>query len=222
MAFHGAASGRSGRIAADARALCAERASLAHGRLPDRPRLDGAGDIGPHPMARRGGRPGHPDGRRGDRDRPRSGARDLVLFRAVRGGDPGRIAGGGDFAAAHRALDDLQSLAAQHGLAIWQAGGRCVRMALQATQGEPVPVQTLQAGLRTLRATGFMAHFAWLSGVMAEAVGGRGEYGAGIAWVDEGARPVRTNRRTMVPPRVAADQGQPGPPVTTRLWQLTR
>jgi predicted ATPase/DNA-binding winged helix-turn-helix (wHTH) protein len=91
----------------------------------------------------------------------------------------------GDFPAAHRALDDLQSLAAQHGLAIWQAGGRCVRMALQMAQGDQVPVQTLEAALRNLRATGFMAHFAWLSGVMAEALGARGEFGAGLALLDE-------------------------------------
>lgn len=90
----------------------------------------------------------------------------------------------GDIDAARAALDLLQDVAAQNGLTIWLAGGRCVRLVIEA-RSAPVPVERLHASLADLRTTGYLSHGAWLSGLMAEAVGRQDDTAAGLTLVNQ-------------------------------------
>ena len=90
-----------------------------------------------------------------------------------------------DLDGVERELDALQALAEQNGLAIWLAGARCMRLAVQAKRGPPVRVGVLREALSALHATGFTAHATWLCGIVVEAEGPREELETRLALVDE-------------------------------------
>jgi predicted ATPase len=91
----------------------------------------------------------------------------------------------GDVDAAERELDVLEHVAERNGFAIWQASARAVRLALAAARGAAIPPRDVRNALSALRATGYTAPVAWLSGVLAEAGGHGDELAARIDLVDE-------------------------------------
>ena len=90
----------------------------------------------------------------------------------------------GDSEGAARELALLRSVADQNGFAIWQAGARAMELAIQATSGKSLPAREVQGVFSALRATGYTAPAAWLSGVVAEARGAQEDLKARIARVD--------------------------------------
>jgi predicted ATPase/DNA-binding winged helix-turn-helix (wHTH) protein len=91
----------------------------------------------------------------------------------------------GDLDAATQALDTLQELAVQNGLAIWQSGAACMRLAIRFAQGQTIPTPQLHAALQGLSATGYTAHSAWLTSIFATACGAQGATAAGQALADK-------------------------------------
>ena len=77
----------------------------------------------------------------------------------------------GDADGAARELDLLRSVADRNGLAIWQAGALAMGLAIRAARGDVLPARDVQDAFSALRATGYTAPVAWLSGVVAEARG---------------------------------------------------
>ena len=90
----------------------------------------------------------------------------------------------GDLDGAARELGLLWSVADQNGFAIWQAGARAMRLAIQAAGGEAVPARDVHDVFSALRLTGYTAPATWLSGVTAEARGAQEGLDARIARVD--------------------------------------
>ncbi len=91
----------------------------------------------------------------------------------------------GDLDGAKRELDLLQSTAEQHGFAIWQASLRGMWLAIQAARGAAIPVRDIRGAFSALRATGYTAPLAWLTGVIAEVGGAQDGVEARIGLVDE-------------------------------------
>ena len=91
----------------------------------------------------------------------------------------------GDLEGAARNLELLRSVADQNGFAIWQAGARAMQLAIDAARGEALPARDVEDVFSALRATGYMAPAAWLSGVVADARGTQESLEARIGRVDE-------------------------------------
>ena len=91
----------------------------------------------------------------------------------------------GDLDGAARELDLLRSVADQNGFAIWQAGARAMRLAIDAARGEALPARDVQDVFSALHATGYTAPAAWLSGLVADARGSQESSAARIGRVDE-------------------------------------
>jgi hypothetical protein len=70
---------------------------------------------------------------------------------------------------ADQALRTLEEVAARAALAIWQAGGRCARLALQAARGAPVVPEDIREALIAVHTAGFTVHVTWLSCLLAGA-----------------------------------------------------
>nr|WP_282572300.1 winged helix-turn-helix domain-containing protein [Roseomonas acroporae] len=90
----------------------------------------------------------------------------------------------GDLAAAETALAALEGWADHNGLAIWQAAARCCRLALDGLRGRPLDADAVARALAAMRATGFTTHLSWLSGLLAETLGGQGWPEAGLQLVN--------------------------------------
>ena len=91
----------------------------------------------------------------------------------------------GDLDGAARELSLLRSVADQNGFAIWQAGARAMQLAIEAARGEALPARNVTDVFSTLRATGYTAPAAWLSGMVADARGTQEGLEARIGRVDD-------------------------------------
>ncbi len=91
----------------------------------------------------------------------------------------------GNLGGAERELDVLQHIADRNGFAIWKAGARALRLTVAAARGVVIPSRDVREALAALRATGYTAPVAWLSGAIAEAGGPGDGLPARIALVDE-------------------------------------
>jgi predicted ATPase/DNA-binding winged helix-turn-helix (wHTH) protein len=88
----------------------------------------------------------------------------------------------GNFEGANADLSLLQDLAAQHGLAIFQAGAAWTALAFSAIEKQ-TDLEVCRPAARALRASRYEAQLPWLSGIMAEEALRRGELADGFDWI---------------------------------------
>ena len=92
----------------------------------------------------------------------------------------------GDLAAAERYVAMLLDHSAKLAMAVWQAGGRCLKGALLLKQGSVnTGLQLLDNALGELRETGSVPRYSAFLGVLAEGLAGAGQVVAGRAAVGE-------------------------------------
>jgi hypothetical protein len=90
-----------------------------------------------------------------------------------------------DDEAAARGLRLLEDVAAQNGLAIWQAAARFTQLAAQLARGDRVGLAPLREALAALQRTGYTMHAAWLCGIAAEALAKQGELSGAAVLIEE-------------------------------------
>jgi predicted ATPase/DNA-binding winged helix-turn-helix (wHTH) protein len=88
----------------------------------------------------------------------------------------------GNFEAANANLFLLQDLAAEHGLAIFQAGAVWTALAFSAIR-EKTDLGACRAAARALRECRYDAQYPWLSGILAEEALRRGDVADGLEWI---------------------------------------
>jgi len=92
----------------------------------------------------------------------------------------------GDLAAAERYVSMLLDHSAKLGMAVWQAGGRCLKGALLLKHGRiNAGLQLLRSALDELRETGSVPRYSTFLGVLAEGLAKAGQMAAGRVAVDE-------------------------------------
>ena len=127
----------------------------------------------------------------------------------------------GDLDGASCELDLLRSVADQNGFSIWQAGARAMQLAIDAARGKAVPARDVEEVFSALRATGYMAPAAWLSGVVADARGTKESPETRIARLDAAiADGERFGDLWSLPEllRVKAALTAPDHPAEARTW----
>lgn len=94
----------------------------------------------------------------------------------------------------------LGDLSEQNGLAIWKAAVRVLWLVARLTGGSPVQAVVLFESLADLSATGYEAHHAWLSGLIADELGKQGDTEAALGLIDAAlARCDATGEAWIVP-----------------------
>jgi predicted ATPase len=92
----------------------------------------------------------------------------------------------GDLAAAERYVSMLLDHSARLAMAVWQAGGRCLKGALLLKRGRVnTGLQLLRSALDELRETGSVPRYSAFLGVLAEGLAGAGQFAEGLAAVGE-------------------------------------
>jgi len=92
----------------------------------------------------------------------------------------------GDLAAAECYVSMLLDHSAKLGMAVWQAGGRCLKGALLLKRGRiNAGLQLLCSALEELRVTGSVPRYSTFLGVLAEGLAKAGQMAAGSVAVDE-------------------------------------
>ena len=114
----------------------------------------------------------------------------------------------GDLGVAERELKVLEELADRHALVIWQAGGRCIRLALEAALGAAIPVPRIRSALLDVRAVGYTVNLAWWCGVMAEARSGDNELEARLTIVEEALAECNLSGEQWITPELLRVRGE--------------
>jgi predicted ATPase len=84
---------------------------------------------------------------------------------------------------------------AKLGMAVWQAGGRCLKGALLLKRGRiKAGLQLLRSALDELRETGSVPRYSTFLGVLAEGLAKAGQMGAGRVAVDEALARSESNQ----------------------------
>ena len=92
----------------------------------------------------------------------------------------------GDLAAAERYVSMLLDHSAKLAMAVWHAGGRCLKGALLLKRGRvDTGLQLLRAGLHELRGTGSVPRYGTFLGVLAEGLAGTGHVAEGLATINQ-------------------------------------
>jgi predicted ATPase/DNA-binding winged helix-turn-helix (wHTH) protein len=92
----------------------------------------------------------------------------------------------GDLAAAEGYVSMLLDRSAKLGMAVWQAGGRCLKGALMLKRGRVnTGLQLLRSALDELRETGSVPRYATFLGVLAEGLAGAGRVAEGLAAIGQ-------------------------------------
>jgi len=100
----------------------------------------------------------------------------------------------GDLAAAERYLSMLLDHSTKLAMAVWQAGGRCLKGALLLKQGRVNSgLDLLRGALDELRKTGSVPRYSVFLGVLAQGLAEAGQLAAGRAAVDEALLRSETN-----------------------------
>jgi len=103
----------------------------------------------------------------------------------------------GDLAAAERYVSMLLDHSAELAMAVWQAGGRCLKGALLLKHGRiNAGLQLLRSALDELRDTGSVPRYATFLGVLAEGLAKAGQVAAGRVAVDEALVRSESNEET--------------------------
>jgi predicted ATPase len=112
-----------------------------------------------------------------------------------------------DLLGAAELVEELHTLAARGGIAIWQAGGAMARLVVEAMRGDPIDRVELDLVLQRLRTTGYRAQQAWLSGVLAECLGEQGRPNEGLLLVREALALCITSGKGWCLPELQRIQG---------------
>ena len=92
----------------------------------------------------------------------------------------------GDLAAAERYVSMLLDHSAKLAMAVWHAGGRCLKGALLLKRDRvDTGLQLLRAGLHELRETGSVPRYGTFLGVLAEGLAGTGHVAEGLATINQ-------------------------------------